>query len=81
MLDEALFVICTDKTGPFVAADFWLAAENLVLTACSMGLGTCVTGSAVAAFNASAMKAELAIPAAQVQGGVVRLLADPAASP
>ncbi len=57
-----LIVICADKTGPFVAADCWLAAENLMLTARSMGLGTCVIGSAVAALNAPDMKAELGIP-------------------
>lgn len=57
-----LIVICADKTGPFVAADCWLAAENLMLTACSMGLGTCVIGSAVAALNAPDMKTELGIP-------------------
>jgi hypothetical protein len=52
-----------------------------MLTARSIGLGTCVTGSAVAALNAPNIKAERVIPAAQVRGGVARLLADPAASP
>lgn len=60
---STLIVICTDATGPFVSADCWLAAENLVLAACSMGLGTCVIGSAVSALNDPEVKAELGIPA------------------
>ena len=58
-----LIVICARPLGPFVAADCWLAAENLMLAACAMGLGTCVIGSAVAALNVPETKAELGIPA------------------
>jgi nitroreductase len=58
-----LIVICAKPMGPFVVADCWLAAENLMLAACAMGLGTCVIGSAVPALNSSEIKAELGIPA------------------
>jgi len=58
-----LIVICAKPMGPFVVADCWLAAENLMLAACAMGLGTCVIGSAVPALNSSEVKAELGIPA------------------
>lgn len=58
-----LIVICAKPIGPFVAADCWLAAENLMLAACAMGLGTCVIGSALPALNLPEMKAELSIPA------------------
>ncbi|MDD5249844.1 MAG: nitroreductase family protein [Rhodocyclaceae bacterium] len=58
-----LIVICAKPVGPFVAADCWLAAENLMLAACAMGLGTCVIGSAVAALNIPETKTELGIPA------------------
>jgi nitroreductase len=58
-----LIVICARPMGPFVAADCWLAAENLMLAACASGLGTCVIGSAVTALNAPEAKAELGIPA------------------
>lgn len=58
-----LIVICAKPMGPFVVADCWLAAENLMLAACAMGLGTCVIGSAVPALNTSEVKAELGIPA------------------
>jgi nitroreductase len=58
-----LIVICGKTAGPFVAADCWLAAESLMLTATSMGLGTCVIGSALLALNAPEWKAELGIPA------------------
>ena len=58
-----LIVICARPLGPFAAADCWLAAENLMLAARAMGLGTCVIGSALAALNLPEVKAELGIPA------------------
>jgi nitroreductase len=58
-----LIVICGKFQGPFVAADCWLAAENLMLAACAKGLGTCVIGFAVSALNTPEWKAELGIPA------------------
>jgi nitroreductase len=58
-----LMVICSRSTGPFVVADCWLAAENLILAACSLGLGTCVIGSAVSGLNDPDVKAEFGIPA------------------
>jgi nitroreductase len=57
-----LIVICARPSGPFVVADCWLAAENLMLAACAMGLGTCVIGSAVPALNTPEVRAELGIP-------------------
>ncbi|MBS0387940.1 MAG: nitroreductase family protein [Proteobacteria bacterium] len=58
-----LLVICADAGNPFGAADCWLAAENLMLKAHAMRLGTCVIGSAVSALNEPDIKAELGIPA------------------
>jgi nitroreductase len=58
-----LIVIYSKYEGPFVVADCWLAAENLMLAACAKGLGTCVIGFAVSALNTPAWKAELNIPA------------------
>jgi len=57
-----LIVICGKSLGPFVTADCWLAAENLMLAACSMGLGTCCIGFAVPVLNTPEVKRELAIP-------------------
>jgi nitroreductase len=57
-----LIVICSKPIGPFVVADCWLAAENLMLAAFSMGLGTCVIGSAVSGLNTPEIKDELGIP-------------------
>lgn len=57
-----LIVICADSMGPFAAADCWLAAENLMLAACAMGLGTCVIGSALPALNVPSIKAGFDIP-------------------
>jgi nitroreductase len=57
-----LIVICAKPLGPFAVADCWLAAENLMLAACAMGLGSCCIGSAVSALNSPGIKRELAIP-------------------
>ena len=59
---STLVVICAATTSHFEPADCWLAAQNLMLAAHAMGLGTCVIGSAVAALNTSDMKSELGIP-------------------
>ena len=58
-----LILICARPLGSFVNADCWLAAENLMLAATAMGLGTCCIGFAVPVFNRSEVKAELGIPA------------------
>ena len=58
-----LVVICAKPLGPFVVADCWLAAENLMLAARGLDLGTCVIGSAVAALNEADAKRDLGIPA------------------
>lgn len=60
---STLIVICARPRTEFVAADCWLAAENLMLAACGMGLGTCVIGFAVAALQSPEIKADLGIPA------------------
>lgn len=57
-----LIIICARQVSPFVSADCWMAAENLMLAACATGLGSCVIGSAVAALNIRKVKAELGIP-------------------
>lgn len=57
-----LIVIGSSLTAPFVAADCWLAAENMMLAACAMGLGTCIIGSALPALNVPEVKDQLAIP-------------------
>ena len=57
-----LIVICGKHAGPFVEADCWLAAENLMLAAFAKGLGTCVIGFAVEALNTADWKGELKIP-------------------
>lgn len=58
----ALIVICGRPLSPFVFADCWLAAGNLMLAACARGLGTCCIGSAVPILNAPDVKRELGIP-------------------
>lgn len=57
-----LIVICAKPVGPFILADCWLAAENVLLAAYAAGLGSCIVGSAVSALNVRKTKAELGIP-------------------
>ena len=57
-----LIVIYAKSAGPFAVADCWLAAENLMLAACALGLGTCCIGSAAAAFNTPEAKTEFGVP-------------------
>jgi len=59
---DTLIVIVAKASGQFVDADCWLAAQNIMLLATQMGLGTCVIGSAVQALNTPDMKAFLKIP-------------------
>jgi nitroreductase len=59
---HTLIVICAAARQPFAAADCWLAAENLMLAATALGLGTCVIGSAVGALNTDDIKRALGIP-------------------
>lgn len=56
-----LAVIYGREGDRFVAADCWLAAENLMLAACAMGLGSCVIGLAVDALNSPGWKERLGI--------------------
>ncbi len=58
----ALIVVCCKARGPFVEADCWLAAENLMLAATAKGLGTCCIGFAVGILNTAEVKRELGIP-------------------
>ncbi|HXX32449.1 MAG TPA: nitroreductase family protein [Myxococcaceae bacterium] len=60
---STLVVVCARPSGPFAEADCWLAAENLMLAACGLGLGTCCVGLAVPVLNRPEVKAELRIPA------------------
>lgn len=57
-----LIAICARPSNPFVAADCWLAAQNLMLAAYAAGLGTCVIGFAVQVLNLAATKERLGIP-------------------
>jgi nitroreductase len=57
-----LIVIGTRGTGSFGMGDCWLAAENLMLAAAALGLGSCCIGAAAAALNSAEMRLELAIP-------------------
>jgi nitroreductase len=59
---STLIIICAKPLGLFVVADCWLAAENLMLAACDMGLGSCVIGSSASVLNIHKVKTELGIP-------------------
>jgi nitroreductase len=57
-----LVAICARPASHFVEADCWLAAENLMLLATAIGLGTCPIGFAIPVLNEPDVKAELGIP-------------------
>lgn len=59
---NTLIVICGKTASPFFSADCWLAAENMMLAACAMDLGSCVIGSALPAFDVPEVRAKLKIP-------------------
>ncbi|HTO73096.1 MAG TPA: nitroreductase family protein, partial [Gemmatimonadales bacterium] len=54
-----LIVICARPLGGFVTADCWLAAENLMLAATGLGLGTCCIGFAIPVLDTPEVKQEL----------------------
>jgi len=58
---STLILICGKKSAPFAEADCWLAAENMMLVACAMDLGTCVIGYALPAFNDADIRNRLSI--------------------
>ncbi len=58
-----LIVLCGLTNTPFLLADCWLAAENILLAAHASGLGSCLIGVAVAALNDEESRRELHIPA------------------
>lgn len=60
---NTLVIICAKRSNAFVAADCWLAAQNLMLAAFAQGLGTCVIGLAVTTINSPAWKNTLGIAA------------------
>lgn len=76
----ALIVIYGKPMGPFVAADCWLAAENLMLAACTAGLGDCVIGLAAPALNSPEWKKLLDVPA-ELTAYAPILLGYPAGTP
>jgi nitroreductase len=57
-----LIVICGKSDEEYAVADCWLPAENLMLTACDLGLGTCLVGSSLSVLNLPRSKAELDMP-------------------
>jgi nitroreductase len=57
-----LILICAAPHGPLDGADCWVAAQNLMLAAADMGLGTCPIGFAIPALNRPEVKAELGLP-------------------
>jgi nitroreductase len=62
----ALILISAVEQGPWIVEDCALAAENLMLAAHAVGLGTCWIGFAQSYLNTQAGKRELDLPAAWV---------------
>lgn len=58
---NTLIVICAESGRTFALADCWLAAENLLLAASAMGLGSCIIGASLPALNVPEEKLRLGI--------------------
>lgn len=58
---QTLIVIYSKSPGAFVVPDCWVAAENLMLAAHALGLGTCPIALALSPLNSAEWKAELNI--------------------
>ncbi len=58
-----IILFCATPVYRYAAEDCSLAAQNLMLTACDMGLGTCAIGLSRSFFNRDDVKAEFGIPA------------------
>lgn len=58
----ALVVIYSKNPTPLSGIDCTLAAENLMLAACGMGLGTCWIGFATELLNQPEVKKDLGVP-------------------
>lgn len=59
---STLIIIYSTFNGPFVVADCWLAAENLMLSSLAYGLASCVIGFSVEALNLPEWKTEFNVP-------------------
>lgn len=57
-----LVIIVAGAKSPFAVNDCSMAAQNMMLAAYSLGLGSCWIGSAVAVANDPKVKAELGVP-------------------
>jgi hypothetical protein len=55
-------IIIYARPGAFATADCWLAAQNIMLAAVGMGLGSCVIGLAVEALNSAEWRRRLDVP-------------------
>lgn len=58
---STLIIICANRDNQMAIADCWLAAENLMLAAFGMGLGSCVIGATLLALENSEQKLTLGI--------------------
>lgn len=58
-----LIIICGKTNSLLPIADCWMAAENLILSASAMGLGSCVITSALPAMTLPEVQSILKIPA------------------
>jgi nitroreductase len=60
-----LIIVAADRNNPYSAVDCGLLAENILLSAAALGLGTCIIGNMSAPLNApgtEALRDELRLP-------------------
>ncbi|MDJ0783193.1 MAG: nitroreductase family protein [Desulfosarcinaceae bacterium] len=70
----AVIVVAADKSASCPAEDALLAAQNMLLAAHTLGLGTCLVGFAVEALrNDASLRSALEIPAEEAPHAVIAL--------
>jgi nitroreductase len=56
-----LVIVGARSNEPYAEVECWLAAENLMIAATALGLGTCVIGAAVSALSDPTLRSEIGI--------------------
>ncbi|HTT25478.1 MAG TPA: nitroreductase family protein [Thermoplasmata archaeon] len=56
-----LVVVGARSNDPYADAECWLAAENLMIAATALGLGTCLVGAAVSALSDPSIRSALGV--------------------
>ncbi|ESQ88853.1 nitroreductase family protein [Asticcacaulis benevestitus] len=68
-----LIVVCIRQQTPLAVPEAWMAAENIMLAAAGMGLGSCLIGEAVAGLNDPRGRTLIGLPDSMVPVAIIAL--------